>query len=119
LKGLEEATAARACLKQFWARFQDLWTHKLKEAKVSQRLIDEDIQLMSATSTTRHQQGLESEKQNIQAEIKAQRDKAKNTASVKVQVSGARRTKARKIFLTDQDARSLIRQSQFMSARLR
>jgi hypothetical protein len=62
LKWLEEATAARACLTQFWARFQDLWTHKLKEVKVSQRLIDEDIQLMSATSTTRHQQGLESEK---------------------------------------------------------
>lgn len=85
LKWLEEATAARACLTQFWARFRDLWTHKLKEAKVNQRLIDEDIQLMSATSTTRHQQGLESEKQNIQAEIKAQRDKTKNTASVEVQ----------------------------------
>jgi hypothetical protein len=65
LKWLEEATAARACLSKFWARFRDLWTHKLKEAKVSQRLIDEDIQLLSATSTTRHQQGLESEKQDI------------------------------------------------------
>jgi hypothetical protein len=85
LKWLEEATAARACLNKFWARFRDLWTHKLKEAKVSQRLIDEDVQLLSTASTARHQQGLEFEKQDIQAGINAQCDKSKNTASVDIQ----------------------------------
>jgi hypothetical protein len=85
LKWLKEATAARACLDKFWARFKDLWTHKLKEAKVSQRLIDEDIQVLSAASTTRHQQELESEEQDIQAKINAQTDKSNYAASNEVQ----------------------------------
>jgi hypothetical protein len=85
LKWLEEATAARACLDKFWARFRELWTHELKKAQVSQGLIDEDVQLLSTASTTRHQQGLEFEKQDIQAELVARRDKSKNTAPVEVQ----------------------------------
>jgi hypothetical protein len=85
LKWLKEATAARACLTKFWIRLQDLWTGTLKEAKVSQILIDEDVQLLSAASKIRHQQILESEKQEIQAEIIAQHDKSNKTDSVEVQ----------------------------------
>jgi hypothetical protein len=85
LEWLEEATAARACLTKFCARFRDMWTHRLKEAKVSQVLIDEDVQLLSAASTTRYQQELEFEKQEIQAQLIAQRDKSKNAAPVEVQ----------------------------------
>ncbi|KAI4847432.1 hypothetical protein E4T44_04516 [Aureobasidium sp. EXF-8845] len=85
LKWLKEATAARACLDKFWARFRDLWTNKLKEAKVSQRLIDEDIQVLSATSTARYQQEMKCEEQDIQAKVNAQHDKSNYAAPSEVQ----------------------------------
>ncbi|KAI4732337.1 hypothetical protein E4T50_17080 [Aureobasidium sp. EXF-12298] len=85
LTWLEEATAARACLTKFCCRFRDLWMHKLTEAKVSQRLIDEDIQLLSAASTTRHQQVLELEKQDIEADVVSQRGKMNHADPIEIQ----------------------------------
>jgi hypothetical protein len=85
LTWLEEATAARACLTKFCCRFRDLWMQKLTEAKVSQRLIDEDIQLLSAASTTRHQQVLEIEKQDIEADVVAQRGKMNHADPIEAQ----------------------------------
>lgn len=85
LTWLEETTAARACLTKFCCRSRDLWMHKLTEAKVSQRLIDEDIQLLSAASTTRHQQVLKLEKQDIEADIVAQRGKMNHADPIEVQ----------------------------------
>lgn len=89
-KWLEEATAARACLTELWTQFRALWTQKLKEAKVSQRLINEDIQLLSLASTMRYREALEQEKQDILTELVAQRSKTIRNRPVELQVAWGR-----------------------------
>jgi len=41
-KQLEGAIAARACLTELWTQSRTLWTQKLKEARVSRRLLNEN-----------------------------------------------------------------------------
>ena len=84
-KWLEEATAARACLTEFWTQYRALWTQKLKEAGVSQRLINEDIQLMSVASTMRYREALERERQDIFAELEAQKSKTRHNGPFELQ----------------------------------
>lgn len=62
LRWLDEANAARACLNNFWEHFEELWVLQLVQAKVSQRLIDEDVEVLSAALNPRHLEELEQEK---------------------------------------------------------
>ncbi|KAG9666404.1 hypothetical protein KCU67_g4580, partial [Aureobasidium melanogenum] len=63
LRWLDEANASRACLTKVWEHFEELWVQQLVQAKVSQRLIDEDIEVLSAALNPRHLEELEQEKQ--------------------------------------------------------
>ncbi|TIA54016.1 hypothetical protein D6C77_07912 [Aureobasidium pullulans] len=65
LRWLDEANASRACLTKVWEHFEELWVQQLVQAKVSQRLIDEDIEVLSAALNPRHLEELEQEKQVI------------------------------------------------------
>ncbi|CAD0108394.1 unnamed protein product [Aureobasidium uvarum] len=85
LKWLDEATAARACLTQLWEHFKELWVKDLVKAKVSQRLIDEDVKVLSAASNSRHQEELVREKQDILEHVAQSAEAAKSYTQVEVQ----------------------------------
>jgi hypothetical protein len=85
LRWLDEANAARACLTKLWEHFKELWVKKLVQAKVSQRLIDEDIRVLSAASNPRHQEELSREKQDILELVFQSAEAAKSDSQVEVQ----------------------------------
>ncbi|KAI4753712.1 hypothetical protein E4T51_13167 [Aureobasidium sp. EXF-12344] len=85
LRWLEEANAARDCLTKLWEHFKKLWVDKLVQAKVSQRLIEEDIKVLSAASTPRRQKELEQEQQDILELVVRSAEATKSDSQLEVQ----------------------------------
>ncbi|KAI4724834.1 hypothetical protein E4T49_07424 [Aureobasidium sp. EXF-10728] len=85
LRWLDEATAARDSLTQLWEHFKELWVKELVKAKVSQRLIDEDVKVLSAVSNPRHQEELVRERQDILELVYQSAQAAKSHSQMEVQ----------------------------------
>ncbi|THY63311.1 hypothetical protein D6C99_00610 [Aureobasidium pullulans] len=87
LRWLDQAIASRACLTKVWERFKKLWVDKLVEAKVSKKLIDEDIKVLSAATSPRYQEEVEQEKQDILELVaqSAEAEAAKSNTQVEMQ----------------------------------
>ncbi|THX21227.1 hypothetical protein D6D17_00177 [Aureobasidium pullulans] len=65
LQWLKDATAARASLTKVWDRFGELWAKRLTETGISQKLIDDDLELLHATTNSRYQEELQQEEQLV------------------------------------------------------
>ncbi|KAI5208202.1 hypothetical protein E4T39_01519 [Aureobasidium subglaciale] len=73
MQWLQDANASRACLTKLWTHLKIMWREDLKKAGVSERLIEEDMKLLCATTTQRYKDELEAEKQSIRRELLSQK----------------------------------------------
>ncbi|KAI5264847.1 hypothetical protein E4T47_08656 [Aureobasidium subglaciale] len=90
LRWLDEANASRACLTKVWEHFEELWVQQLVQAKVSQRLIDEDIEVLSAALNPRHLEELEQEKQVILKLVSQSAEATRFDSQIVLQTSRAK-----------------------------